>query len=95
LVYFSIEEKKQRKNIFGFLEWNRRLLHIVCNSAGAWAVDDEGCIYFRHGHICAGHNLDYNDPSLLPPAWIHIPGEPKRYRSFSHVFCGPDDWMVS
>ena len=76
------------------LEWNRRLVNIVCNAAGVWAVDEHGHIHFRHGHICSAHDYESNDASLLPPAWIRVPGELPRYRSFSQVYCGPVDWMV-
>ncbi|CAF2713616.1 unnamed protein product [Rotaria sp. Silwood2] len=75
-------------------EWNRRLVHIVCNNVGVWAVDDQGYVHFRHGHISASDDVYLNELSLLPPAWIPIPGEPKRYRSFSQIYCGPADWMV-
>jgi hypothetical protein len=62
---------------------------MVCNSVGVWAVDDRGCIHFRHGHV--SNSGEY---SLLNPAWISIPGEPKYYRLFAQIFCGPEDWMV-
>ncbi|CAF3782621.1 unnamed protein product [Rotaria sp. Silwood1] len=75
-------------------EWNRRLVHIVCNIAGVWAVDDHGYIHFRHGHSTASDDVYLNEWSLLPPAWIPIPGEPIKYRSFSQIYCGPDDWMI-
>ncbi|CAF1144141.1 unnamed protein product [Adineta ricciae] len=75
-------------------EWSRRLVHMVCNHAGVWAVDDQGLIHFRHGHISASENMGDSELSLLPPAWITIPGEAKRHRYFSQVFCGPADWMV-
>ncbi|CAF3568334.1 unnamed protein product [Rotaria sordida] len=75
-------------------EWNRRLVHIVCNDVGVWAVDDHGYIHFRHGHISASDDVYLNEFSVLPPAWIPIPGEPQRYRSFSQIYCGPTDWMV-
>lgn len=67
---------------------------MVCNHAGVWAVDDQGLIHFRHGHISASENIGDSELSLLPPAWITIPGEAKRHRYFSQVFCGPADWMV-
>jgi len=73
---------------------NRRLVNIVCNHAGVWAVDDQGYIHFRHGHISASQNIQLDERSLLPPAWISIPGEPNRNRCFAQVFCGPADWMV-
>lgn len=69
-------------------------MNIVCNSAGVWAVDDHGHIHFRHGHISASHHHQSQDKSLLPPAWISVPGDAKRFRSFVQVFCGPADWMV-
>ena len=74
--------------------WTRRLIHMVCNAAGVWAVDDHGYIHFRHGHACSSHSIDADDASLLPPAWITIPGPPKPFRTFSQVYCGPADWMV-
>jgi len=76
------------------LEWNRRLVHIVCNNNGVWAVDDQGCIHFRHGHMAASQNFDSDEVSFLPPAWIRIPGEAERRRCFSQIYCGPADWMV-
>ncbi len=88
---FFVEEFFERK--FS-LEWSRRLINIVCNNAGVWAVDDRGCVHFRHGHMSASQHIDSNEIAFLPPAWIMVPGEAKRYRSFSQVFCGPDDWMV-
>jgi hypothetical protein len=80
---------------FIYLAFNRRLVHIVCNNAGVWAVDDQGYIHFRHGHISASQNIYSDESPLLPPAWIPIPGEPRGYRTFAHIFCGPADWMVS
>lgn len=80
---------------FSFLEWNRRLVNIVCNNSGVWAVDDRGHIHFRHGHISASDHAYLHEYSLLPPAWISIPGTPKRNRNFSQIFCGPADWMVN
>ncbi len=65
------------------------MVHIVCNTVGVWAVDDHGCIHFRYGHIS-----NSNEFSLLNPAWIPIPGEPEYNRSFAHIFCGPEKWMV-
>lgn len=76
------------------LEWTRRMIHMVCNSAGVWAVDDHGHIHFRHGHACSSHSIDSNDVSVLPPAWITIPGSPEKQRTFSQIYCGPADWMV-
>ncbi len=76
------------------LEWSRRLINIVCNHAGVWAVDDKGFVHFRHGHISASQNVSSYGPTILPPAWILVPGEAKKYRTFSQVFCGPVDWMV-
>ncbi|UJR32017.1 hypothetical protein I4U23_019486 [Adineta vaga] len=75
-------------------EWSRRLVHMICNNAGVWAVDDRGLIHFRHGHISASQYMNENELTLLPPAWITIPGDAKRHRYFSQVFCGPADWMV-
>ncbi|CAF0956280.1 unnamed protein product [Adineta steineri] len=75
-------------------EWTRRLVHMVCNHAGVWAVDDQGSIHFRHGHISANQYVNVNELSFLLPAWITIPGEARRHRYFSQVFCGPADWMV-
>ena len=80
---------------FIYLDWNRRLVHIVCNNAGVWAVDDQGDIHFRHGHISASQNIYSDELSFLAPAWIPIPGEPKRYRTFAQIYCGPADWMVN
>ena len=71
------------------LDWNRRLVDIVCNSVGVWAVDDQGYIHFRHGH-----SSNSSDNSLLNPAWIPIPGEAIYNRSFAQIFCGPKNWMV-
>lgn len=76
------------------LEWTRRLIHMVCNNAGVWAVDDHGHIYFRHGHAGTRRSYDLDDMSVLPAAWISIPGAPKKNRSFTQIFCGPADWMV-
>ncbi|CAF1171707.1 unnamed protein product [Rotaria magnacalcarata] len=75
-------------------DWNRRLVHIVCNNSGVWAVDDRGCTHFRHGHMPASDRIYLNELSLLPPAWIPIPGTPKKHRGFSQIYCGPVDWMV-
>ena len=87
--YFKQDEdfSKHKNNIY--LDWSRRLVHIVCNSIGVWAVDDRGCVHFRRGHIS-----NSTEDSLLNPAWISIPGEPKYYRLFAQIFCGPEDWMV-
>ncbi len=83
------ENYKKTHNYFICLDWNRRLVDIVCNSVGVWAVDDRGCIHFRHGHTS-----NSNEYSLLNPAWIPIPGEPEPHRSFAQIFCGPKNWMV-
>lgn len=69
-------------------------MNIVCNNSGVWAVDDRGHVHFRHGHISASQHSQANEKSLLPPAWIQVPGDAKRFRSFVQVFCGPEDWMV-
>ncbi|CAF4244901.1 unnamed protein product, partial [Adineta steineri] len=55
--------------------------------------DDQGSIQFRHGHISANQYVNVNELSFLLPAWITIPGEARRHRYFSQVFCGPADWM--
>ena len=82
------------KTFFGPLELNQRLINIVCNNAGVWAVDNKGHIYFRHGHISASQSVRTYGETFLPPAWINVPGEPDRRRSFTQVYCGPIDWMV-
>lgn len=93
-INYSIESQIRYLFVFLCKEWNRRLVHIVCNNSGVWAVDDQGSVHFRHGHI-AGNEQDYlNESSLLSAAWISIPGDPRRYRSFSQIYCGPADWMV-
>ncbi len=84
----SSENEFHRENLI-YLEWNIRLVDIVCNSVGVWAVDDQGCIHFRYGH-----SSNSNEYSLLNPAWIQIPGEPMYHRSFARIFCGPQNWMV-
>lgn len=71
------------------LDWHRRLVDIVCNGVGVWAVDDHGCVHFRHGHSSGSSEL-----SLLNPAWIPIPGDAKNNRTFTQIFCGPKSWMV-
>ena len=77
------------RNVF-VLDWNRRLVNIVCNSVGVWAVDDQGYVHFRHGHAAG-----FGEFSVLNPAWIMIPGEAKNHRTFAQIFCGPKSWMVS
>ena len=76
------------------LDWSRRLVNIVCSNTGVWAVDDQGYVYFRHGHISASQNVGTYGTTFLPPAWISVPGEAKRHRFFVQIFCGPIDWMV-
>jgi hypothetical protein len=44
--------------------------------------------------MSASQNIDLDELSFLPPAWIPIPGEPQRNRCFAQVYCGPADWMV-
>jgi hypothetical protein len=70
------------------------LINIVCNNAGVWAVDEKGFVHFRHGHISANQNVSSYGGSILPPAWITVPGKAERNRSFAQVYCGPADWMV-
>jgi len=80
--------------ILFFVEKKRKLLNIVCNNSGVWAVDDQVNIHFRHGHISANQHSQSKGSSLLPPTWITVPGDAKQFRSFVQVFCGPADWMV-
>ncbi len=80
--------------ILFLVEKKRKLLNIVCNNSGVWAVDDSGNIHFRHGHISANQHNQSKEKSFLPPAWITVPGDAKQFRSFVQVFCGPADWMV-
>lgn len=80
---------REKKKVCFCLDWNRRLVDIVCNSVGVWAVDDRGYVHFRHGHSSSS-----NEYSFLNPAWIPVPGEPKYHRSFAQIFCGPKNWMV-
>lgn len=71
------------------------MINIVCSNKGVWAVDDQGHIYFRHGHISASQHVRAYGATFLPPAWIQVPGEAQRRRSFTQVYCGPADWMVT
>lgn len=81
--------------MYFFVEKKRKLLNIVCNNSGVWAVDDSGNIHFRHGHISANQHNQSKENSFLPPAWITVPSNVKQIRPFVQVFCGPADWMVN
>lgn len=90
----SIEKDLFFKTIVLPSESRRRLINIVCSNKGVWAIDDQGHIYFRHGHISASQQVQTYGATFLPPAWIQAPGEAERRRSFTQIYCGPADWMV-
>lgn len=60
-----------------------------CGMQNVWVVDKTGCVFMR---------ISLKPPSemALNPAWLPVAGSTNSLTTkFTHVYAGPNDWMVN